>query len=55
MVAEILGGKKPGDIDAVIAYKKLPNFNVVLNKKSAAAMGVKIPDAVLKRATKVVN
>jgi len=55
MVAEILGGKKPGDIDAIIAYKKLPTFNVVLNKKSAEAMGVKIPDAVLKRATKVVN
>jgi putative tryptophan/tyrosine transport system substrate-binding protein len=55
MVAEILGGKKPGDIDAIIAYQKLPTFNVVLNKKSAEAMGVKIPDAVLKRATKVVN
>jgi putative ABC transport system substrate-binding protein len=55
MVAEILDGKKPGDIDAVIAYEALPNLVVVVNKKSAAAMGVTIPDAVLKSATKVVE
>lgn len=55
MVADILNGKKPGEIDAVIAYEKLPTFNVVLNKKSAEAMGVKIPDSTLKRATKVVD
>ncbi|MEZ5788417.1 MAG: ABC transporter substrate-binding protein [Xanthobacteraceae bacterium] len=55
MVAEVLAGKKPGEIDAVIAYEKLPSFNVVLNKSAADAMGVKIPDGVLKRATKVVD
>lgn len=55
MVADILNGKKPGEIDAVVAYEKLPSFNVVLNQSAAEAMGVKIPEAVLKRATKVVN
>ncbi|SED82944.1 putative ABC transport system substrate-binding protein [Rhizobiales bacterium GAS188] len=55
MVAEVLKGKKPGEIDAVIAYTKLPVFNVVINKGSAAAMGVSLPEAVLAHATKVVN
>ena len=55
MAAEILNGKKPGEIDAVIAYQKLPTFVVVVNKGSAELMGIKIPDAVLSRATRVVN
>jgi putative ABC transport system substrate-binding protein len=55
MAAEVLGGKKPGEIDAVLAFEKLPQLLVVVNKKSAAAMGVTLPDAVLARATKVVN
>jgi putative ABC transport system substrate-binding protein len=55
MVAEVLNGKKPGDIDAVIAYQKLPNFDVVVNKKSAASMGVTLPQAVLARAARVVE
>jgi putative ABC transport system substrate-binding protein len=55
MVAEVLKGKKPGDIDAVIAYEKMPNFAVVVNKGAAAAMGVTIPEDVLKRATKVIE
>lgn len=55
MAAEILKGKKPGDIDAVIAYQKLPNFVVVVNKGAAAAMGATLPPAVLARATKVVE
>src|SRR5260370_8791390 len=55
MVAEVLNGKKPGDIDAVIAYHTLPNFDVVVNKKSAAAMGVTLPQAVLARAARVVE
>jgi putative ABC transport system substrate-binding protein len=55
MVAEILKGKKPGEIDSLIAYETLPNFNVVVNKSAAESMGVKIPDAVLSRASKVVN
>ena len=55
MVAEVLGGKKPGDIDAIIAYQKLPNLDVYVNKRSASAMGVAIPPTVLARATKVVE
>jgi putative ABC transport system substrate-binding protein len=55
MVAEVLNGKKPGDIDAVIAYEKIPDNVVVVNKTSAAAMGVTIPEDVLKRASKVIQ
>ncbi|MDI1262493.1 MAG: ABC transporter substrate-binding protein [bacterium] len=55
MVADILKGKKPGEIDAVIAYESMPNFVVVVNKGAGSAMGAAIPDAVLKRATRVVN
>ncbi|MFA6265081.1 MAG: ABC transporter substrate-binding protein [Pseudolabrys sp.] len=55
MAAEVLGGKKAGDIDAVIAYETLPNFIVVVNKRAATAMGVTLPEAVTKRATKVVE
>jgi len=55
MVAEVLRGKKPGDIDAIIAYQKLPNLDVYVNKRSALAMGVAIPQTVLARATKVVE
>jgi len=55
MLAEVLNGKKPGDIDAVIAYRQLPNFDVFVNKRSAAEMGVTIPPALLARATKVIE
>ncbi len=55
MVAEVLNGKKPGDIDAVLAYEALPDNIVAVNKGSAAAMGVSLPEAVVKRATKVVD
>ena len=55
MVADILEGQKPGDIDAVIAYQKLPNFDLTVNKSSATAMGVDLPPAVLARATKVIE
>jgi putative ABC transport system substrate-binding protein len=55
MVAEVLNGKKPGEIDAVIAYQKLPSLDVYVNKRSASAMGVTIPQAVLARATKVIE
>jgi putative ABC transport system substrate-binding protein len=55
MVAEVLSGQKPGDIDAVIAYQKLPNLDVYVNKRSASAMGVTIPQTVLARANKVIE
>ncbi|MGO4713012.1 ABC transporter substrate-binding protein [Bradyrhizobium sp. 2TAF24] len=55
MAAVILEGAKAGDVDAVVAYQKMPNFVVVVNKSAAAAMGVTLPEAVLKRATRTVN
>jgi len=55
MAGVILEGAKPGDVDAVVAYQKMPNFVVVVNKGAAAAMGVTVPEAVLKRATRTVN
>jgi putative tryptophan/tyrosine transport system substrate-binding protein len=55
MVAEVLNGKKAGDIDAVIAYEMIPDNVVVVNKASAAAMGITIPANVLKRASKVIQ
>lgn len=55
MVADILSGKKAGDIPPVIAYRELPSFVVVVNKKAAAAMGATIPSETLARATKVVD
>ena len=55
MVARVLNGEKPGDIDAVIAYKVLTDFKVVVNKKAAAAMGVEVPESVLARATEIIE
>jgi putative ABC transport system substrate-binding protein len=55
MVADVLNGKKPGDIDAIIAYQKLPKFDVFVNKHSAANMGVTIPPTVMAHATKVIE
>jgi putative ABC transport system substrate-binding protein len=55
MVADILKGQKPGTIDAVIAYEKLPDNVIVVNKGSAKAMGVTLPDSLLKRAGKVIE
>lgn len=55
MMADILSGKKAGEIDSVIAYDKLPAFKVVINKGASASMGVSVPEAVLKRATKLVE
>jgi putative ABC transport system substrate-binding protein len=50
MVADILNGAKPGDIDAVIAYEKIPDNVVFVNKASAEAMGVSVPESILKSA-----
>lgn len=52
MVADILTGKKAGDISPVLAYQALTNFRVVVNEPSAAKMGVKIPAEILATATK---
>ena len=51
IVARVLNGEKPGDIDVGFAT----GTNLVVNKGAAAKMGVTIPDAVLKRAVKVIE
>ncbi len=53
MVADILDGKKVGDIDALIAYKNVTEFKIVLNLESAEKMGVTIPADVIATATQV--
>jgi putative ABC transport system substrate-binding protein len=55
MVAEILNGRKPGDIMPVLAYETMTKPLVVVNKRAATAMGITIPQSVLARATKVIE
>jgi putative ABC transport system substrate-binding protein len=55
MAAEVLNGRKPGTIDAVLAYEKIPDNRLFVNVASAKAMGVTVPESVLKRATKVIR
>ena len=51
LVIRIFKGESPGEI-AVIVPQKLELY---INAKSAATMGVKVPDAVLKEAAKVIE
>jgi len=51
VVARVLKGEKPGDIDVTFAT----GTNLFVNKTAAEKMGVTIPDAVIKRATKVIG
>ncbi|PWC40869.1 ABC transporter substrate-binding protein [Azospirillum sp. TSO22-1] len=51
VVARVLKGEKPGDIPVALAK----GTDLFVNPKAAAAMGVSIPDAVAKRATKTVG
>ena len=55
MAARVLNGENPGDIDAVIAYKVLTDFKTIVNKGSAAKMGVTVPESVLARATEIIE
>jgi len=55
MVADILEGANPGDIDAVLAYDVQENFKLLVNLGSAKAMGITIPQAVLDRATTIIE
>ncbi|HWP98052.1 MAG TPA: ABC transporter substrate-binding protein [Syntrophomonadaceae bacterium] len=49
MAAEILNGKKPGDI----SVKTMKDMDIYVNKDTAQAIGITIPDQVLKEALKV--
>ncbi len=51
VVARVLNGEKPGDIDVAFAS----GTNLFVNKKAAEKMGVTIPAAVIERATKVIE
>jgi len=51
VVARVLKGEKPGDIDVGYAT----GTDLVVNKGAAAKVGITIPDAVLKRAKKVIE
>jgi putative tryptophan/tyrosine transport system substrate-binding protein len=51
VIARVLKGEKPGDIDVGFAT----GTDLVVNKTAAAKVGVTIPDAVLKRAKKVIE
>ncbi len=49
MASEILKGKKPGDIPV----KTISDVKIYINKNTANAIGVKIPDDVMKEAAQV--
>lgn len=51
MAVEILNGKKPGDIPA----KTMSEMNIFLNKDTADALGVTLPEELLKQAVQVVE
>lgn len=51
VVVRVLKGEKAGDIPVKVAV----GTDLVVNKQAAAAMGVTVPDAVLKRATKIIE
>lgn len=51
IVVRILKGEKPGSIDV----KQAEGTDLFVNKKTAALMGIKIPAAVLARATKIIE
>lgn len=53
MVKRILDGAKPGDLDVNVLKDTYRKFELWLNAKSAAAMGVPVSDDLRKRAVKV--
>jgi putative tryptophan/tyrosine transport system substrate-binding protein len=55
MVKAVLEGEKPGDIDVLVMKDVYKKFQLVINLKSAAAMGVNIPDSLKASATKLIQ
>ncbi len=53
VVAKVLKGEKPGDLD-VVRMDRVPNaLSLYVNKQSAEKMGVIIPPKVLERAAQI--
>ncbi len=53
MVKQVLDGAKPGDLDVIYMRDQDKSISLILNKTSAAKMGVTIPPDVLSRAAQV--
>jgi len=51
IVVRVLKGENPGSIDVKMAK----GTNLYVNPKMASMMGVKVPESVLKRATKIIK
>lgn len=55
MVADVLDGQNPGEIDAVQSYEVLDKFKLIVNLGSAEAMGITVPQDVLDRTTTIIE
>ena len=51
VAVRVLKGEKPSDI----SIKTLEKTDLMVNQKTAEALGIKIPDEVLKRAKKIIK
>jgi putative ABC transport system substrate-binding protein len=55
MVADVLDGGNPGEMDVLVAHDLVDQLVTVINKGSAEKMGLSVPQAVLDAADKVIE
>lgn len=55
LAADVLDGKSPGDIDAVVAHEVLSEYKMSINPGSAKKMGITIPDDIQAEASEVIK